>query len=73
MLNILNSMTILRGHDNIWNEDYHVVHHHETYVHWSEMPQSFVPSSNPTVLSFALNGANEVASRPSTSTVMWVH
>ena len=37
----VNSMTILRGHDNIWNEDYHVVHHHDTYVHWSEMPQSF--------------------------------
>ena len=37
----VNSMTILRGHDNIWNEDYHVVHHHETFVHWTEMPESF--------------------------------
>ena len=37
----VNSVTILRGHDNIWNEDYHVVHHHEPNVHWTKMPDSF--------------------------------
>uniref|UniRef100_A0A7S2EMX2 Fatty acid desaturase domain-containing protein n=1 Tax=Trieres chinensis TaxID=1514140 RepID=A0A7S2EMX2_TRICV len=37
----VNSITIVRGHDNIWNEDFHVVHHHEPNVHWTEMPASF--------------------------------
>jgi len=37
----VNSLTILEGHDNIWNEDYHVVHHHEPNVHWSNMPESY--------------------------------
>jgi len=37
----INSITILRGGNNVWNEDYHVVHHHEPGVHWSDMPKSF--------------------------------
>eukprot|EP01063_Lacrimia_lanifica_P004084 TRINITY_DN12280_c0_g1_i1.p1 TRINITY_DN12280_c0_g1~~TRINITY_DN12280_c0_g1_i1.p1 ORF type:complete len:496 (+),score=168.56 TRINITY_DN12280_c0_g1_i1:79-1566(+) len=37
----VNSITILRGQDNIWNEDFHVVHHHEPFVHWTDMPKSF--------------------------------
>mmetsp|Transcript_27926 Transcript_27926/g.41558 ORF Transcript_27926/g.41558 Transcript_27926/m.41558 type:complete len:541 (-) Transcript_27926:265-1887(-) len=37
----VNSITILRGLDNIWNEDYHVVHHHFPNVHWTEAPQHF--------------------------------
>lgn len=36
----VNSITILRGENNVWNEDYHVVHHHHPGVHWSEMPDS---------------------------------
>ena len=37
----VNSITIVRGGNNIWNEDYHVVHHHEPNVHWTNMPDSF--------------------------------
>ena len=37
----VNSITILRGTYNVWNEDYHVVHHHEPFVHWSDAPASF--------------------------------
>lgn len=37
----VNSITILRGGNNVWNEDYHVVHHHEPNVHWTDMPESF--------------------------------
>lgn len=29
------SVTIVDGHDNIWNEDYHVIHHDNISVHWS--------------------------------------
>jgi len=31
----VNSVTILNGNDNIWNEDYHVVHHHSPNTHWT--------------------------------------
>lgn len=34
----VNSITLLDGHDNTWNEDYHPVHHHCPDVHWTEMP-----------------------------------
>lgn len=37
----VNSMTILEGHDNVWNEDYHPVHHHCPNVHWTEMPATY--------------------------------
>lgn len=37
----VNSITILEGKDNIWNEDYHVVHHHAPSVHWTNMPQHY--------------------------------
>eukprot|EP00931_Biecheleriopsis_adriatica_P064127 TRINITY_DN38966_c0_g1_i1.p1 TRINITY_DN38966_c0_g1~~TRINITY_DN38966_c0_g1_i1.p1 ORF type:complete len:459 (-),score=64.86 TRINITY_DN38966_c0_g1_i1:69-1325(-) len=37
----INSITILNGHDNVWNEDYHVVHHHAPHVHWTEVPAYF--------------------------------
>mmetsp|Transcript_76462 Transcript_76462/g.231795 ORF Transcript_76462/g.231795 Transcript_76462/m.231795 type:complete len:528 (+) Transcript_76462:56-1639(+) len=37
----VNSVTILEGHDNIWNEDYHVVHHHAPNCHWSDAPKHF--------------------------------
>jgi len=33
----VNSITILNGKDNIWNEDYHVVHHHACHIHWSDV------------------------------------
>jgi len=37
----VNSVTILDGHDNVWNEDYHVVHHHAPNTHWSDAPAHF--------------------------------
>jgi len=37
----VNSVTIIDGHDNVWNEDYHVVHHHAPNTHWTEMPAHF--------------------------------
>mmetsp|Transcript_8934 Transcript_8934/g.27658 ORF Transcript_8934/g.27658 Transcript_8934/m.27658 type:complete len:446 (-) Transcript_8934:60-1397(-) len=37
----INSVTILNGFDNIWNEDYHVVHHHSPQTHWSEVPDHY--------------------------------
>eukprot|EP01091_Cochliopodium_minus_P020324 TRINITY_DN884_c1_g1_i1.p1 TRINITY_DN884_c1_g1~~TRINITY_DN884_c1_g1_i1.p1 ORF type:complete len:195 (-),score=58.75 TRINITY_DN884_c1_g1_i1:46-630(-) len=37
----VNSVTILNGMDNIWNEDYHVVHHHSPLTHWTEIPDYF--------------------------------
>lgn len=36
----VNSVTILNGRDNIWNEDYHVVHHCSP-CHWSEYPAHY--------------------------------
>ena len=35
------SVTILKGHDNIWNEDYHVIHHDNLTLHWSLAPKHF--------------------------------
>lgn len=37
----INSITILEGHDNIFNEDYHVAHHHAHTMHWTEYPKHF--------------------------------
>merc|ERR1711971_1112231 len=37
----INSITILDGGDNVWNEDYHVVHHHAPHVHWTDAPAHF--------------------------------
>ncbi|CAE7322488.1 unnamed protein product [Symbiodinium natans] len=37
----VNSVTILDGHDNTFNEDYHVVHHHSPSTHWSDAPAHF--------------------------------
>lgn len=37
----VNSVTILNGHDNVWNEDYHVVHHHAPNTHWTDAPAHF--------------------------------
>eukprot|EP00929_Paragymnodinium_shiwhaense_P030283 TRINITY_DN17187_c0_g1_i1.p1 TRINITY_DN17187_c0_g1~~TRINITY_DN17187_c0_g1_i1.p1 ORF type:complete len:469 (+),score=79.21 TRINITY_DN17187_c0_g1_i1:101-1507(+) len=37
----VNSLTILDGHDNVWNEDYHVVHHHFPGVHWTDVPDQY--------------------------------
>jgi len=37
----VNSVTIINGEDNIWNEDFHVVHHHAPHVHWTEVPDYF--------------------------------
>ena len=36
----INSLTIIDGHDNIWGEDYHVVHHISS-VHWSEYENKY--------------------------------
>lgn len=37
----VNSVTILDGQDNVWNEDYHVVHHHSPSTHWTDAPKHF--------------------------------
>lgn len=37
----VNSVTILNGGDNVWNEDYHVVHHHAPHIHWTDAPAHF--------------------------------
>ncbi len=37
----INSLTILDGHDNIWGEDYHVVHHKYPNLHWSEYEDNY--------------------------------
>jgi hypothetical protein len=37
----VNSVTILKGKDNIWNEDFHVVHHTSPSTHWTNYPKHF--------------------------------
>lgn len=37
----VNSVTILGGHYNVWNEDFHVVHHHAPNTHWTDAPAHF--------------------------------
>jgi len=37
----VNSVTVLEGHDNVWNEDFHVVHHHSPSTHWTDAPAHF--------------------------------
>jgi len=37
----INSVTILNGGDNVWNEDYHVVHHHALTTHWTDAPAHY--------------------------------
>jgi hypothetical protein len=37
----INSVTILRGKDNVWNEDFHVVHHTSPHTHWSDYPAHY--------------------------------
>lgn len=37
----VNSVTILDGHDNTFNEDYHVVHHHSPSTHWTDAHKHF--------------------------------
>ena len=32
----INSVTIVKGHDNVWGEDYHAIHHHAVHVHWKD-------------------------------------
>eukprot|EP00933_Yihiella_yeosuensis_P066572 TRINITY_DN7090_c0_g2_i1.p1 TRINITY_DN7090_c0_g2~~TRINITY_DN7090_c0_g2_i1.p1 ORF type:complete len:439 (-),score=44.34 TRINITY_DN7090_c0_g2_i1:125-1441(-) len=37
----VNSVTILEGHDNVFEEDYHVVHHHSPATHWTDYPAHY--------------------------------
>jgi len=37
----VNSMTILEGHDNIWNEDLHVEHHNCSNLHPADYPKHY--------------------------------
>ena len=37
----VDSVTIVDGKDNIFNEDYHVVHHTKPNVHWSDYPKNY--------------------------------
>ncbi len=34
-------MTIVDGLDNIFNEDFHVVHHTKPMAHWTEYPKHY--------------------------------
>ena len=38
----INSVTILNGHYNVFNEDYHVTHHHQPQMHWTKMADDYV-------------------------------
>jgi hypothetical protein len=37
----VSSVTLLDGHYNVFNEDYHVVHHQALQVHWTENPAHY--------------------------------
>lgn len=37
----VDSVTIVDGKDNIFNEDYHVVHHTKPFAHWTEYRQLY--------------------------------
>lgn len=36
-----NSITVLSGHYNVYNEDYHVEHHKRPQTHWQEYPVNY--------------------------------
>jgi len=36
-----NSITLLEGQDNIFNEDYHAIHHYAPQIHWQDVPAEF--------------------------------
>ncbi|KAG2388921.1 hypothetical protein C9374_000360 [Naegleria lovaniensis] len=38
----INSVTIVNGHDNVWGEDYHAIHHHAVSVHWRDADAHYV-------------------------------
>ena len=38
----VNTVTILDGQDNVFNEDYHVIHHLYPNLHWSKVPDKYV-------------------------------
>lgn len=37
----VDSVTIIEGKDNIFNEDFHVVHHTKPNAHWTEYPEYY--------------------------------
>jgi fatty acid desaturase len=37
----VSSVTLLEGHYNVFNEDYHVVHHQAPQLHWAEYPAHY--------------------------------
>jgi hypothetical protein len=37
----INSVTILDGHYNVFNEDFHVTHHHHPQMHWTKMANDY--------------------------------
>ena len=37
----INSVTILNGHYNVYNEDFHVTHHHHPQMHWTKMANDY--------------------------------
>lgn len=37
----INSVTILNGQYNVFNEDYHVTHHQRPQLHWTEVPGDY--------------------------------
>jgi hypothetical protein len=38
----VNTVTILDGHDNLFNEDYHVIHHLYPNLHWSKVKDVYI-------------------------------
>ncbi len=42
----VDSVTIVEGRDNIFNEDFHVVHHTKPMAHWSEYPTIYRDMQN---------------------------
>ena len=37
----INSVTILNGQYNVYNEDFHVTHHHHPQMHWTKMADDY--------------------------------
>lgn len=64
----INSVTILRGHYNVFNEDYHVTHHQRPQLHWTEAPADFQRN----IEAYRLNRASVFADTQEFEMFMWI-
>ncbi len=64
----INSVTILRGHYNVFNEDYHVVHHQRPQLHWTEAPNHFQEN----IEAYRKNRASVFADTQEFEMFMWI-